>query len=130
MPVEQQIGDRPDLLEPAGQKVAVERLEAGYWGIVLVWAGLIFGAQSRDILPEIGQADAWTWIFLGAGLLALLVAVWRTSSDQPNPTTWDWIWAIALSVLGVGGFTTSVLVWPVILVLVGLVVLVRTMRTA
>ena len=130
MPVEQQSGDRPDRLEPTGQRGVVGRLEAGYWGIVLVWAGLIFGAQSRDILPQIGQADAWTWIFLGAGLLALLIALWRTTSDRPKPSTWDWIWAIGLSVLGLGGFTTSVSVWPVILVLVGLVVLVRTIRTA
>lgn len=32
-------------------------LDAIYWGVVLIWAGLVFIADSQGILPQIGVAD-------------------------------------------------------------------------
>ena len=110
------------------EQEAVRHLEAIYWGGVIIWAGLIFGADSLGYLPQIGGADAWSWVFLGAGLYALLGAFFRvTSPDYPNPTISDWVWAGVLIILGFSGFFSFNIAWPLILVLVGVAILAKTL---
>ena len=102
------------------QKKAEKHLEAIFWGGVIIWAGLVFGADSLDYLPEIGGAEAWSWVFLGAGVYALLLDLWRvTSPGYPNPSIGDYVVAGILLLLGLGGFFSFSLSWPLILVLVG-----------
>lgn len=109
-------------------KEASRHLEAIYWGGVIIWAGLIFGADSLGYLPQIGGADAWSWVFLGAGLYALLLALFRLNfPDYQNPTTSDYVWAGILLILGLGGFFSFNIAWPLILVLVGVAILGKTL---
>lgn len=111
------------------EKKERKRLEGVWWAIVLIWAGLVFGAESMGLLPQIGEADAWSWTFLGAGLLGLFGGLYRlTSPDAPNPTTWDWSWSGIFLILGLGGFTAFNISWPLILILVGGVILVSALR--
>jgi hypothetical protein len=106
------------------QKKAIRHLEAIYWGGVILWAGLVFGADSLGYLPQIGGADAWSWVFAGAGLYALLGGIYRLASpDWPNPTAWDYIWAGVLLIIGLGGFFNLEIAFPLILVLIGLIIL-------
>jgi hypothetical protein len=110
--------------QETSQKEARKRLEAMWWAGSLIWAGLVFGAESLGFLPQIGGASAWSWVFAGAGLYALLGAFWRaTSPDQPNPTAWDYTWAGILLILGLGGFFNLEIAFPLILVLIGVVAL-------
>jgi hypothetical protein len=103
-----------------------KRLEGLWWAVVLIWAGLVFGADSMGLSPQIGEADAWSWIFLGAGALGLLGALYRvTSPSVPNPTTWDWVWASFCLIIGLGDLTTLNISWPLILILVGAAILVN-----
>jgi amino acid transporter len=75
------------------QKAERRQLKGLWWAFVLIWAGLIFGAESLDLLPQIGAGDVWSWIFTGAGLLGILGAIYRVAtSDVPSPTTWDCVW--------------------------------------
>ena len=105
-----------------------QRLEGLWWAVALIWAGLVFGADSMGILPQIGEADAWSWIFLGAGLLGMLGNLYRVvSSEVPNPTTWDWVWSGIILILGLGGFTALNISWSLILILVGGVILVNVL---
>jgi len=114
--------------QSTGEKKERQRLEGLWWAVALIWAGVVFGADSMGILPKIGAADAWSWIFLGAGAFGMLGNVYRVSSvDAPNPTTWDWIWSGILLILGLGGFTALNISWPLILVLVGGVILVKAL---
>ncbi|HSR19684.1 MAG TPA: hypothetical protein VLL49_02105 [Anaerolineales bacterium] len=109
-----------------GQKKERQRLEGIWWAVVLIWAGLVFGADSMGVLPRFGSADAWSWIFLGAGVLGLLGALYRLSSpDAPSATAWDWVWAGIFLILGLGGFAALTISWPLILVLVGGAILVK-----
>jgi hypothetical protein len=102
-----------------------KRLEGLWWGVVLIWAGLVFGANSMRLLPQIGDADAWSWIFLGAGVFEVLGALYRMiSPNVPNPSTWDWVWGSFCLIIGLGGFTTINIAWPLILILVGGIILV------
>jgi hypothetical protein len=96
------------------------RLVRLWWAVVLIWAGLVFAADSMGLMPQIGDASAWSWIFLGAGFVALLGSSFRLiSPDIPNPTTWDWVWG------GIGGFIALNIFWPLILILVGALALVN-----
>lgn len=104
------------------------RLEGLWWAVVLIWAGLIFGADSMELVALVGDADVWSWIFLGAGMFGLLGDLYRVSSpDVPNPSTWDWVWSSFCLIIGLGGFTTVNIAWSLILILVGVVILVSVL---
>ena len=110
------------------RQAALRHLEAIYWGGVIIWAGLVFGADSLGYLPQIGGASAWSWVFLGAGLYALLMALVRViSQDYPNPAASDYVWAGIFLILGLGGFFSFNISWPLILVLVGIAILGKTL---
>ncbi len=115
------------MTESATENYRRERkyLEALYWGGVLLWTGFVFAADSLGILPQIGQTSAWSWIFIGAGLYSLLLNLWGASSpDRPNPKVWDWVWAGALLILGLGGFIAiGEIVFALILLLIGAAIL-------
>lgn len=101
-----------------------KRLEAIWWAGALIWAGLVFAADSLGLLPQIGESDAWTWIFLGAGLYGTLGNLYRIANpNSPNPTAWDTIWAGGILIIGLAGMSPVDIFWPLILVLVGVVIL-------
>jgi hypothetical protein len=105
-----------------------KRLEAIWWAGALIWAGLVFAADSLGLLPQIGESDAWTWVFFGAGLYGMLGNLYRiANSSSPNPTAWDYIWAGGLLIIGLAGMSPVDIFWPLILVLVGTVILAETL---
>jgi hypothetical protein len=111
-----------------GERRERRRLEGLWWAVVLIWAGLVFGADSMGLVPQIGDADAWSWIFVGAGTFGMLGSLYRLASPSvPNPTTWDWVWASFCLIIGLGDFTTLNISWPLILILVGGVILVNVL---
>jgi hypothetical protein len=104
------------------------RMEAIYWAGVLIWAGLVFGAEGLSLLPQIGSADAWTWLFLGAGLYGTGLNVYGSFALDNVTTTWDYIWSGFWLTLGVSGLFTINVFWPLALVLVGGITLVNAFR--
>jgi len=103
--------------------------EALWWAGTLAWTGLVFGADSLGWLPQIGQADAWTWVFLGAGLYGLVGTLYREMSvDVLNPRAWDYLWSGFLLMVGLGGVAGVNTFWPLVLILCGVAVLVSTLR--
>jgi len=106
-----------------------KRLERLWWAVVLIWAGLVLAADSLGLVPQIGHAGAWTWIFLGAGLASILGSIYRLSAaNVPNPTTWDWFWGGICLIAGLGGFFTHNIFWPLLFILAGALTLVRGLR--
>ncbi len=104
------------------------RLEAMWWAGALIWAGLVFAADSLGLLPQIGESDAWSWVFLGAGLYGTLGNLYRVANpNSPNPTAWDTIWSGGLLIIGLAGMSPVDIFWPLILVLVGVVILAETL---
>ena len=68
------------------KKHARKRAERFWWAGALIWAGLVFWADSQDLLPQIGGADAWSWVFLGAGLYGLVSNLYYlTSKSTTSP---------------------------------------------
>jgi hypothetical protein len=111
------------------QEEALPRLDTYYWAAALIWAGLVFGADAMGILPQIGGATAWTWIFIVGGIVGLLMCLFSLNSpDYANPTTWDWIWSGLLLLLGVGTLTAFDIPWWLVLVVIGVIILVSALR--
>jgi hypothetical protein len=105
------------------------RLEGLWWAVVVIWAGLVFGADGMGLMPQVGDASAWSWIFLGAGMVGILGSFYRlTLSNVPNPTAWDWVWSGICLIIGLDGFVTLNIFWPLILILVGGIALVNELR--
>jgi hypothetical protein len=103
--------------------------ETLWWAATLIWAGVVFEADGLGWLPQIGQGDAWTWIFLGAGLYGLVGTLYRQLSvGALNPRTWDYVWAGFLLIVGLGGAAGVSAFWPAVLILAGVAYLVRIVR--
>lgn len=121
-----------DLQEMISQKEDLERerkrLDAIWWAGAFIWIGVTMGADSLDLLPEIGDSsDWWPWIFIGLGAWSLLLNTFRVASDAPNPTTWDWIWTVVFAGVAVSAFVdvTAGTVGAAVLIAIGLLVLYR-----
>ncbi len=100
------------------------RLQGLYWACVLIWAGLVFAAESKGWLPRVGSAGPWNWVFFGAGLLALLGALWREVSPKyARPGIGNYIWAGILMIIGLSAVIALKITWPLVLLVVGLVLL-------
>ena len=105
------------------------RVKGIYWAVVLIWAGCVLSINGLGVLPQIGRADAWTYVILGAGLFGTLMNVFYvSSSDTPNPKAWDWIWSGFWLVIGMGGFFDIEMFWPLALILMGVIAMVTAIR--
>jgi len=101
-----------------------KRMESFWWGAVIIWAGLIFIADNLEILPQIRDEGAWSWVFLGAGAFGLAGALIRASSaDLPRPTGWDYFWSALFLIIGATGFFGGGIAFPIVLVVIGLAIL-------
>lgn len=113
------------LMEMVEERRLLDRL---YWGGVLILAGLAFAAESLGVLPQVGRASAWSWLFLAAGAYGLLGALFRlVSSSYSNPTAWDYIWSGGLLIIGLGDIFAVDLFWPAVLIIAGVAMLVKTL---
>jgi hypothetical protein len=103
------------------------------WGAMLILAGLIFLANALGLLPRWGDADAWSWIMLGAGTLLLLEAFLRAIlPDYGVPSWFNIVAGLVLIALGAGRvFALDISLeqwWPVILIAIGLSTLLKGFR--
>ena len=91
--------------EMVEEKAKRKTMDALFWGGAFIIAGVVFLAHNADVLPKLGTSDEWWyWLFLGAGVWALLINIFRlVSADWPNPMTWDYIWNAVFLLVGIGG---------------------------
>lgn len=99
--------------------------DALYWGGAFLWAGIVTGADLLGLLPQIGNVDAWSWVFLGVGLYGLLGSFFfLISPNWSNPTALDYAWSGFWFLVGLSGFISLDIFWSVALIMVGVVILV------
>jgi hypothetical protein len=108
-----------------------KRFDSIWWAGVLIWIGLVLGAEYFEILPEIGErASVWPWFFLGIGPWTLGLNLYRTmSATASRPTTWDWIWTTLFMLVALGTLMDigAEIVGAAVLVIVGAVILNRAL---
>jgi len=133
---ETQIDDNENFEEKSekeGKNHNGDSLSALVWALILIWAGLVFLAsnmgwldqiQAQQFLPEelhfIGLST-WSVIFLGAGgivfveaMIRILVPAYRSSSSG------NFFLAAIFLGIGLGGIFGWRLVWPFLLIAMGL----------
>lgn len=122
-----------DEKDTTGRKAERKRIDAIWWAGVLIWIGLVLGADNLNILPRIGgEGEWWLWVFLGAGLWALALNGFSVLSNWPNPSTWDWIWTAIFLLVGLGGVVNIAgeIVGAVVLVGIGIAFLVKALSAS
>jgi hypothetical protein len=121
------------------EKYRRDPLSAIVWPAILIWAGLVLLANTTGFLDQwlkrasdtpgwqfLAGAQTWGLILIGAGLILLGEVVVRLLAPAyRRPVTGSLILAAALLAWGVGNLIQRDIVWPLVLVAVGLAILLR-----
>jgi len=98
------------------------------WAGILIWAGLVLLADNLSLLARFERLEAWAIILLGAGLILLLeVAVRLLVPAYRRAVTGSVILGLVLIGVGLGELLSWDVVWPLILIAVGVFILFRAL---
>jgi hypothetical protein len=122
--------------EKRDEKMHRDPLSSLVWALILIWAGLVFLGENLGLLDafvadpvQIGevtvrQVSTWSMIFLGAGVLIFVEALIRTFVPAYRSSTGGNFFLAAVFLgIGLGGLIGYSLVWPFILIAMGLAAL-------
>ncbi len=110
-------------------------LGAIIFGIILIWAGLVFLADTLGLLAGISfgnivpglettQPEAWTIILIGAGVIVLVEAAIRLAVPSfRRPIAGTIILAVILIGIGLGNIFSWEVIWPLVVIGIGLAIL-------
>jgi len=103
------------------EKWRSDPLNAAWWALVLIWAGLVLIADNVGMLETLGiRGEAWAIGFLGAGILALLFVVIRLLVPAyRRPVTGNIIFGFILLGIGLGELTRWDVVGALVLIAIG-----------
>ena len=113
--------EEKDSGESWDEKWRSDPLNAAWWALVLIWAGLVLIADNVGILVNLGiRGEAWAIGLLGAGILALLLVVIRLLVPAyRRPVTGSIIFGFILLGIGLGELTRWDVVGALILIAIG-----------
>jgi vacuolar-type H+-ATPase subunit I/STV1 len=101
------------------------------WAGILIWAGVVLLANNLGILrdvPLLGGMDAWSLAFAGAGLIILVEVLIRlVVPAYSGPVIGSLIIALVLLGIGLDDLVGWSIVWPAIVIGVGVVILFRAL---
>jgi hypothetical protein len=98
-------------------------IDAAMWAIILIWVGIMLLASNLNAFEDWG-VEAWSIGFLGAGLIVLLVALFRLLVPAyRRPLGGNLIFAAILFGIGLGDIVGWVVVGPLVLIAIGLGIL-------
>ena len=101
-------------------------LGAAVWAGILIWAGLVLLADNLNIPAGFRWFDPWGLIFLGAGMAMFLLIVARLLlPSYRRPIGGTLILGAVLMGIGLGMILNTALVWPLVLIAVGVGILLR-----
>lgn len=100
------------------------------WAAIFIWAGLVLLANNLGYLGRIEALNVvvqpWSLIFLGAGVLVLLEILARLIfPEYRRSVTGSLIFAFILIGIGLGDIFGWNLIWPLILIALGLGIVLR-----
>ena len=117
--------------EKQAEKYQRDRLGSIIWALILIWAGVVALAANAGLLEDLPirlgrfpwgdwfiDSNAWGVFFLGAAIILLFEIVLRLiMPEYRRPVLGTFILAIVFVALGFGSFD---LIWPFILIAIGL----------
>ena len=96
------------------------------WAIILIWAGVVLLAQNMGLLARFEGLDTWGLILIGAGAIVLLEIVVRLLvPSYRRPVGGTLTLAVVLIGLGLGNMFGWDVIWPLVLITIGLSILLR-----
>jgi hypothetical protein len=127
------------------EKYRRDPLGTTVWALVLIWLGVVLLASNMGWLDPVSSflrrlsigfnppfeipffgLSAWSIFFLGWGLIVLGEIVIRLLMPAyRRPVLGSFIWALVLFGIGIGNWN---LIWPLVIIAIGVVVLVRAFR--
>lgn len=125
------------------EKYRRDPLGAIVWAVILIWAGVVFLLTNMGFLDKLltHQSDipgwgfvsklagAWPIILIGAGIIILIEVVIRLVMPvYRKPVTGSLIFAIILIGIGLGDLVSWDLIWPAIIIVLGLSLILRGVR--
>ena len=101
-------------------------LNAAAWAAIFIWAGLVLLADNLRLFARFERLDAWAIILIGAGLIVLVeVAVRLLVPAYRRPVAGSIIFGVILLALGTGNVIGWGVIWPAVLIALGVVILAR-----
>jgi len=121
------------------EKYRRDPVSATVWAIILIWTGVVFLAdnlgwlsafRTQNIFPGTNipfmGLGAWSLVFTGAGVILLLEVIFRLSVPAyRGPVGGTLVLAAVFLGIGLGNIFGWNVVWPLILIALGLSFLVR-----
>jgi len=112
------------------------------WALILIWAGLALLANNLGLIDSIlgplsdrpGYGflegfEVWSFILMGAGVLLLVEVLVRVLiPEYRRPVTGTLILAVIFIGIGLGDLWSWDLIWPLILIVLGLSIILRGVR--
>ena len=120
-----------------------DALSTVVWAAILIWAGVVFLAQNQGWLERISlpgsilsnllphgfdmfEPSVWSLIALGAGVILLLEAIVRLLMPSFRRHVLGTLIVAAVFIgIGLGNWFGWEIIWPMILIGIGIVVLIR-----
>lgn len=112
------------------------------WALILIWAGVVFLAENLGWFDQIQfqqiqfenfsltGVSTWSMIFLGAGIIVFFEAIIRTFVPAYRSSTGGNFFLAAIFLgIGLGGIFGWSVVWPFILIAMGLSALASALIT-
>ncbi len=109
------------------EKFRRDPLNAAGWAFLFIWAGLVLLAENMGILDNLRAGlDAWSVIFIGAGVIVLLGVLIRLFVPAyRRPVGGSIIFGFILLGIGLGEVVGWIAIWPLILIGIGVSWLLR-----
>lgn len=113
------------------EKSRRDPLSSMIWAGILIWVGVALLANNLGILdnvPVLQQFEAWSLAFAGAGIIVLLEVLIRlTVPEYSGPVIGTLIFGLILLSIGMGDIVQWDFIWPVIVIVAGVLILYRAM---
>jgi hypothetical protein len=111
------------------EKYRRDPVSAIIWAVILIWAGVVFLAENLGFLSSLSDRinlQTWSVIFLGAGVIVFIEVLIRLAMPEyRRPVTGSIFFALFLIGIGLSDIFGWQLVWPLILIALGLSFLLR-----
>ena len=96
------------------------------WAACFVWAGLVLIPDKLNFITASTNWGAWSLIFIGTGVIVLLgLLVCRIWPEYYKPEGRRFILALVLLGIGLQGVVGWRIIWPIVLIAVGVSIALR-----
>jgi hypothetical protein len=103
-----------------------DMISAITWALIFIWGGLVLLAGNLGFAGNFRWWEGWAVFFTGMGTIIIVMALIRLLlPEYRQPITGNIILGVIFLGIGLGGLLSWAFVWPVVLIIIGLVILLR-----